>query len=90
MKLSEEFRRFFREEDGFCRPEWEKISELADRTVPESEWEALWEELGRYWLGCLRANLGGDYRVIESDHFLLLTAAPDRWRRRRRARARMP
>ena len=74
----EPFLEHFHEREGFCHPDWERIWELAEATLPETEWGELWDVLPRRWVDRLRQALGGGYRVIESENFLILSGAPDR------------
>ena len=65
----------FRFEAGFSRPDWRVISQAIQQTVAGSlDLDTGWNEAGRQWVTRLQADLGGDYRVEESQRFILLTS----------------
>ncbi len=64
--------------DGFPRPDWDAIGELI-HARPENTWASGWEEWSGRWLQGVLDNLPDDYRIAESDNFLLLSAEEDRY-----------
>ena len=64
--------------EGFCHPDWAAISEIIEKRIPESEWNAAWETTSRSWLERIRKKLGGDYQVYETTNFMILSEAPMR------------
>lgn len=64
--------------EGFCHPDWAAISEIIEKSLPESEWNSAWEAVSRSWVERIRDNLGGDYRVYETANFMILSEAPMR------------
>lgn len=70
-------------EEGFSRPVWRLIAKAIRESAVESpEINAAWNEAARQWVNQLRSDLGGDYRVSESQRFLLLAALDDSARAR--------
>lgn len=63
---------------GFCHPDWDAISEIIEKSLPEPEWNAAWEAASREWVGRIRSTLGGGYQVYETGNFLILSEAPMR------------
>jgi hypothetical protein len=64
--------------DGFCHPDWAGIRSWLEGNFPESEWSTGWEAVVRQWVARLRDQLGGDYKVHETPHFLVLSNASSR------------
>lgn len=58
----------------FTLPDWDAIGEWVDKEFQESQFDAAYSILCRYWMEQLRAQLGGEYHVVESKNFYLLTA----------------
>ena len=65
------------EVEGFTRVNWDVAWETVKRTVPEEEYRAAWDSLALQWVGILRDELGGKYRVSESDDYILLSEYGD-------------
>lgn len=63
---------------GFCHPDWTAISEIIEKSVPESDWNAAWEVASRSWVERIRGKLGGNYQVYETANFMILSEAPMR------------
>ena len=66
----------FQVKDGFCYPDWEAIANLVTTREPEDRWQACFEFAARCWVEKLRENLGARYHVVETNHFLVLSALP--------------
>jgi len=64
--------------EGFCHPDWATISEIIEKSLPESEWNSAWESASRSWVDRIREKLGGDYQVYETANFVILSEAPMR------------
>jgi hypothetical protein len=62
--------------DGFPRPDWDTISALIKRETPEPERGAAFTQAAEEWLLEMAATLGGDYEVLRSPNFLLLSSLP--------------
>ena len=61
-------------EEGYSRPDWKVISQaIQQKVIGPQELNAAWTEAARQWVMQLRSDLGGDYRVKDSPHFILLT-----------------
>lgn len=65
----------FEVQDGFPRPQWEKIGEWIRAHYRKDDNNEVWTEAARQWLERLKAHLGGGYEVYESDHLLLLSSS---------------
>ena len=64
--------------EGFCHPDWAAISEIIERSLLESDWNAGWEAASRSWVERIREKLGGNYQVYETANFMILSEAPTR------------
>lgn len=64
---------WFQENHGFPRPDWGALNGWMRVFAKREELNTLWAQFTRFWLERLRARLGGDYAVAESDNFLLLS-----------------
>ncbi len=65
-------------EGEFCYPDWTVIGKEIRETVPAGGQRRMWQTVAHEWASRLRRQLGGQYRVAESERFLLLSDAPDR------------
>lgn len=65
-------------EEGFCYPDWSAISAIIENNLPESEWNSAWEAASRSWVERIREQLGGDYQIVETANFMILSEAPMR------------
>ncbi len=65
-------------QQGYCHPDWESISEIIEKSVPESQWNAAWESASRSWVEKICEKLGGDYQIHETSNFMILCDAPKR------------
>jgi len=60
-------------DEGLPRPQWDVIQAWVDsRCEPDSQQDA-WVSAGRQWLAELGQALGGEFEIVEGDHFLTLT-----------------
>lgn len=64
--------------DGFPRPDWEAIGRQI-HAKPEETWDAEWQEWSGRWLAGIRDRLPAEYRIEESENFLVLSAESDRY-----------
>jgi len=60
-------------EDGFSRPQWERISASIESTIGPENQELAWDEGVSQWLYQTASDLGGDYWLAESESFFLLS-----------------
>lgn len=67
---------WFADDHGFPHPKWNSIAEWIERSVPEAELEAAWQQCARCWLQRLADRLGEGYRLVESQNFHLLSDLP--------------
>jgi hypothetical protein len=62
-------------EEGYSRPDWKVISQaIQQRISGPLDLNTAWTEAARQWVMQLQSDLGGDYQVKDSPHFILLTA----------------
>lgn len=61
-------------EGGFSRPNWPLIRRLLQEQVAPDQLAFAWMAVTRQWMGRLVHDLGGEYRLDESDEFLLVSA----------------
>jgi len=40
--------------EGFCHPDWTAISEIIEKSLPETEWNLAWEAASRNWIERIR------------------------------------
>ncbi|HSU54837.1 MAG TPA: hypothetical protein VLT36_12320 [Candidatus Dormibacteraeota bacterium] len=60
--------------EGFSRPNWKLIRQLIKNDIsPESHSQA-WTDAAFQWAEQIRADLGGEYNLLWSDQFILVTA----------------
>ena len=60
-------------------PDWLAIDRYIEaQQVPAVEAEALWEEARIYWVRRLCSWMGKPFRILESDHFSLISSEDDR------------
>ena len=55
------------------QPNWQTIRGWIEEKVPEAEREQAWWDIADDWLKTLVKELGGDYRIEQTDNLLLLT-----------------
>ena len=65
------------EAEGFTRVNWDLVWEAVKRTVPDEDYQGTWDSLALQWVEILRDELGGNYRVSESDDYILLSEYGD-------------
>lgn len=68
--------------DGFPRPDWDAISARIESETSEPERGAAFTQAAEDWLLETAATLGGDYEVLRSPNFLLLSSLPQERARR--------
>jgi hypothetical protein len=56
--------------DGFPRVHWSRVRKAAEVYAKHPALDQIWTELAAQWLGIVSRQLGGDYRICESDHLL--------------------
>lgn len=54
--------------------DWDALEQHAPQTDDPKTIDDFWTEVAHRWLACLRDALGQGYGVVESEHFLLLSA----------------
>lgn len=59
-------------------PDWQRLAQDEDSEWSEPVRDAFWTAVADGWLRELAQALGGEYRVLASERFLLLTALPER------------
>jgi len=59
--------------EGFSRPNWGAIAADIKNNIPQTDWSAAWNLMGRQWLKQLAKELGGASSVHKSDNFLCLS-----------------
>jgi len=64
---------WFQHAHGFPRPNWGAINGWLRAFARRAEYHELWLQFTRLWLERLRAGLGGNYAVAESENFHLLS-----------------
>jgi len=64
-------------EEDLPRPQWDLIRTWVEPQVEPDDRAAAWTDIARQWLEKLGGALGRDFRIDESDHFLLLAAHPE-------------
>ena len=63
--------------EGFSRVDWDRVAQVIDTTVPEEEQGEAWDGVALQWVGILRDELGGSYRLSESEDYILLSEYND-------------
>ena len=63
--------------EGFSRVDWDRVAQLINTTIPEEEQGVAWDGAALQWVGILRDELGGSYRISESDNYILLSEYSD-------------
>ncbi len=61
-------------EEDLPRPQWELLADWVEDRVGPHDRFAAWTDIAKQWLEILRAALGGDYWLEESEHFLVLAS----------------
>src|SRR5687767_11516380 len=59
--------------EGFSRVHWDRVAKVVNATAPEGEPGETWGGVALQWVGILRDELGGSYRISESDDYVLLS-----------------
>lgn len=71
---------WFPKPDAFPRPNWPTIRGWKRAWVDKEDKETATQHITRHWLSRVRNALGGDYTVVESDHFHLVSALDEKAR----------
>ena len=61
-------------EDGLPRPPWDLIATWIQPDDDSLDQHVAWTAIVRQWLAALGPALGNEYEIIESEHFLILSA----------------
>ncbi len=69
---------WFPEQLGLPRPEWDLIGGWIDEHVPEAEQGDAYTQVAKEWLDRLGGAFPEDYRIVETEDFLVLTAQSER------------
>lgn len=64
----------YESENGFSYPDWEKVWQQVETSIPRTAWDAVYRRAAREWISQLCLDLGGVYRAYESARFLLMCA----------------
>jgi hypothetical protein len=64
---------FFEHEGAFTRPDWNAISVLIEKEIPAHDRAQAWNDAAALWAEALARDLGGDYRVMQSRHFICVS-----------------
>jgi hypothetical protein len=60
--------------DGFCYPNWEIVSKAIENSPLDKNGKSqLWEEVSKKWLNKIKDQLQGNYQLLESENFYILT-----------------
>lgn len=60
-------------QEGFSRPDWQRIWAAIDGRVAPADVENACQEVASQWVGRLQAELGGEYETTSSPHYILLS-----------------
>jgi hypothetical protein len=63
--------------EGFSRVDWDRVAPFVKARAPEEDLDEAWDEVAMQWVGMLRDELGGSYRISESDDYILLSEYND-------------
>ena len=61
-------------QDGLPRADWSQIYQYVDTHLSESEPSQLWASIAGTWVHHLSSHLNGEYHILESKNFVLLSA----------------
>lgn len=64
-------------EHGPFYPDWDGIAGHIDTQIPKANHREAWETAARMWVENASRQLGGLYRVHETENFLILSDAPE-------------
>lgn len=64
--------------EQFPRLNWPNISEALQKDSSYSTIPNLFDQLSKFWLARLANALTSEYRIVESEHFILLSPQPDK------------
>jgi hypothetical protein len=74
MGLLPNIANYLPEKEGFCRPDWEGITNLIESQLSDSIWQEAYAEAERIWVKRLQQTLGPPYLIAETQNFLILGA----------------
>jgi hypothetical protein len=63
--------------DGFSRVEWDRVANVINTAVAQEENDHAWDAVALQWVALIRDELGGNYRISESEHYILLSEYND-------------
>jgi hypothetical protein len=64
-------------QEGFSRPDWKLIADAVKEKVEKSELGRAFDEVALQWLTKLAGELGGDYHVMRSSSFALVSVVKE-------------
>lgn len=64
---------WFEEDHGFPHPNWGAVEGWMRVYASDEQMDDAYRQIVRHWMNRLRERLGGEYRVVESDNFVLFT-----------------
>ena len=67
---------FFEVSEGFCYPDWGRVGDWICEGFPEENWNKVWLDVARDWVGKIREMAGICYQIHETANFLIMTDAP--------------
>jgi hypothetical protein len=62
--------------DGFNRVDWAVVQNWIEASLNPTDWNQAWNEAALLWVEKLRADLGGEYRVLVSPQNIVLCDQP--------------
>lgn len=70
---------YIKEVDGIPRPNWTGIYEYIDKNINDTDQDELWNNIATNWVNRLINTLSGDYKIHESDNFILVTTESEKY-----------
>ena len=58
-----------------CYPDWQAVGSAIEESFPESQHDAAWDAICLAWVHGICRQLGEGYRVLETQNFLIVSAA---------------
>ena len=71
--------KYINEIDGIPRPDWNGIYEYVDKNLINTNQDELWNNIAKNWMNSLIDILSGNYKIHESDNFILVTTESERY-----------